>query len=121
MTIEIGICEDFGKKMAALRQRQVASARSARRKGDAFERAIVKHLEELSYVAKRVRQGGGEIVDVIACSTLLTKPWFVQCRLDGYMTEAEKERLILEAKSANALPILAYRRNRTIVIENLKW
>ena len=70
------------------------------RKGDVFERAVVKDQSARGRVAFRVRQGGGEPVDIVAVEAMVgwARVYFIQCKRHGYL--APKERNALTAKAA---------------------
>ena len=96
---------------------------SRKRKGDRLEAAVVKDWERRpDTIAFRARQGGGEIVDVVAlqkCShcTMFheaTHAYLIQCRSSGKMSGIEREQLIERANLVSAHPFLAFREGRTI-------
>lgn len=106
---------------------------SRKRKGDRLEAAVVKDWERRpDCVAFRVRQGGGEIVDVVAleictdvghsCSLYrkATHVFLIQCRSSGHMTGLEREQLIERAKLVSAHPFLAFRDGKSIVYKETK-
>lgn len=103
---------------------------SPRLKGDRFEVDVVKDLERHGWDAVRLRQGGGENIDVLAvqkCANgyadhLSRMPHvrFIQCRLRGRMLKAEKEALKLRAQNVNAEAYLAYKRDGEIVYEEIR-
>lgn len=87
-----------------------------KRKGDKVEREVVLDQERLGRVAFRVRQGGGEPVDVV---TLCAghKDWlgfcqaiFIQVKASSpYLAPAEREAFMLRAKAAGAVPMVAWK------------
>ena len=102
-----------------------------RLKGDAFERAVVLDLERHGWEAMRLRQGGGEDIDIIAIQACRNgyadHHWnqphvrFIQCKLNAIsMTKAAKEALYLRAESVNAHGYLVYKRDGQIVYEELR-
>ncbi len=101
-----------------------------RLKGDKFEVECVKDLERHGWEAMRLRQGGGESVDIVAVQACKNgyadHHWnqphvrYVQCRLRGTMLKAEKEALYLRAQNVNAHAYLAYKRDGEIVYEELR-
>jgi len=106
---------------------------SRRRKGDRLEAAVVKDWERRpDCIAFRARQGGGEIVDVIAlemCTDVgysctvyrkATHVFLIQCRSSGKMSGLEREQLIERAKLVSAHPLLAFRVGRAIVYSEVK-
>lgn len=82
-----------------------------RRKGDAVECLVVADQERIGRVAFRVRQGGGEPVDVVViCSGKWPETWFVQVKATSpYLAPAEKEALVYKAKSCGAIPMVAWK------------
>ncbi len=87
-----------------------------KRKGDRVEREVVLDQERLGRVAFRVRQGGGEPVDIVSicghdvkrlerCST-----YFIQVKASSpYLAPAEREAFMLRAKAAGAVPMVAWK------------
>jgi hypothetical protein len=88
---------------------------------------VVADQERIGRVAKRLRQGGGEPVDVVSFERMrlsmgqgvieFVAIYFIQVKnhkrksKDGspYVAPAEREALILEAKRAGAIPLLAWK------------
>lgn len=102
-----------------------------RLKGDAFERAVVLDLERHGWEAMRLRQGGGETVDIVAIQACRNgyadHHWnqphvqYIQCKVNrGQMLKAEKEALYLRARNVNSHAYLAYKRDGQIVYEELR-
>lgn len=104
-----------------------------KRKGDAFEAAVVKDWERRpNCVAFRARQGGGEIVDVVAlercndvgyaCSRYRkgTHGFLIQCRVGGKMSAIEREQLIERAGLVDAHPLLAVKDGDAIAYVEVK-
>ncbi len=100
-------------------------------KGDSFEVAVVKELERTGWEAMRVRQAGGETVDIVAVQSCQNgyadHHWnqphvrYVQCKVNkGQMTKAEMEALYLRARNVNATALLAYRDGKQIVYKELR-
>ena len=110
---------------------------SPRFKGDNFERLVLKDQEKMGRYCRRLRQGGGECVDLVSvepcrdatdnksCSLGLGVHHFylVQCkarkvgkRADplNLMSPAEREALTAEAVKWNAVALLAYKRDGVI-------
>ena len=83
------------------------------RKGAAVERLVVLDQERMGRVAFRVRQGGGEPVDVVALQDT-PDAWpnaiFIQVKASSpYLAPAEREAFMLRAKAAGAVPMVAWR------------
>lgn len=97
-----------------------------RLKGDKFEVEVVHDLERHGWDAVRLRQGGGENVDIIALRGLyrigvaLPTVQLIQARLRGKMLKAEKEALYLRAQNVHAQAYLAYKGDGEIVYEELR-
>ena len=68
---------------------------SPARKGDRFERLVVRDQVDSGRVAARLRQGAGEVVDVVAFQRMTgwSKVYFIQCKTDGHLPR--RERLVL--------------------------
>ncbi|KKN54868.1 hypothetical protein LCGC14_0587610 [marine sediment metagenome] len=82
------------------------------RKGARIERAVVVDQERLGRVAFRIRQGGGEPVDVVAIDGGLTfpEPYFIQVKASSsYLVPAEREAFMLRCKAAGAVPMVAWK------------
>ena len=102
-----------------------------RRKGDAFELAVLKDQEARGRYCVRLRQGGGQVVDLLSlepcrdatenksCSlgfavfhvfAIQVKARKVGKRADplNLMSPAERAALKAEAKRRNAVPVLAW-------------
>ncbi len=100
--------------------------KNPRRLGDAFEVEVVHDMERHGWDAMRLRQGGGEDVDIIALKGLyrigfaLPVVQMIQARLRGKMLKAEKEVLYLRAQNVHATAYLAYKRDGEIVYEELR-
>ena len=83
-----------------------------KRKGDAFEAEVCAEQRRIGRWCERIRQGQGEIVDLVAVEDEgygFSKVYFIQCRLRGAMTSAEKEQLAGEARMVGAIPLLAWK------------
>ena len=87
-------------------------------KGDQFEHAVVLDQERIGRWCRRLRQGGGEVVDLVSVETHwgprhlalgLHTVFLIQCKLAGYLRPVERERLVLEARSIGAVPLLAWK------------
>ena len=98
-----------------------------RRRGDAFEVAVLKDQEKMGRYCARLRQGGGECVDLLSLSPYLVRGtyyvYLVQCKAGklgkradplNLMSPAEREALTAEAVKWNAVPLLAYKRDGVI-------
>ncbi len=78
-----------------------------KRKGDLVERAIVQDQEGMGRVAFRVRQGGGESVDIVSIDEYET--CFIQVKATKpYLAPAEREALIKKADAVGAIPAVAW-------------
>ena len=87
--------------------------KTGRRKGDQFERSVCADQERIGRVAFRVRQGGGEPVDVVALEP--GRMFFIQCKSGKpYMLPAEREAFVLKARLVDAVPLMAFREGREI-------
>ncbi|KKL23814.1 hypothetical protein LCGC14_2421620 [marine sediment metagenome] len=92
---------------------------SRKRKGDRFELAVVKDQERIGRWAAKLRQGGGEVVDIIAVErcgdgmcTLhshVSHVFLIQAKVGGYMNPVERERLVMEAQAIAATPLMAWK------------
>ena len=93
---------------------------SRKRKGDAFELAVVRDQERIGRWAAKLRQGGGEVVDVISiercgdghCSFHghISHVWMIQVKVGGpYLPPAERERLVMDAQGIGATPMVAWK------------
>ncbi len=90
-----------------------------RRKGERFELAVKRDQERVGRWAAKLRQGGGEVVDVIAVErcgdgvcTLhghVSHVYLIQAKVGGYMTPIERERLVMEARAISATPLMAWK------------
>lgn len=90
-----------------------------RRKGDAFELAVVKDQERIGRWAAKLRQGGGEVVDVISvercgdgvCTVRghVSHVYLIQCKVGAWMSPVERERLVMAARAIAATPLLAWK------------
>ena len=111
-----------------------------RRKGDAFEVAVLKDLETMGRYCARLRQGGGECADLVvlekcqdatenkSCSLGLGvhHVYLIQCkagkvgkRAEPLMSPAEREALRAKAEKWNAVPLLAYKRDGEIAYKRV--
>ena len=98
-----------------------------RRNGATFERAVCVDQERIGRVAFRVRQGGGEPVDIVSLDRFYdghmasSVVWFIQCKRGGpYIPPAEREAFILKAKAAGAAPLVAWRDGKRIEYKRLE-
>ena len=90
-----------------------------RRRGDAFEVAVCADLERVGWWCARLRQGGGQLVDVIAIRLDKVSPvhvlmgsvtWHIQCKAKTpYMRPAERERFVMDAQNCGAVPVIAWK------------
>ena len=88
--------------------------------GARFELAVVKDQERIGRWAAKLRQGGGEVVDVVSiercqdgrCTVQATVSHvrLIQCKVGGlYLPPAERERLQMAARAIGAVPLVAWR------------
>ena len=113
--------------------RAMTGGARSRAKGDAWEVTVLKDQESQGRWCRRLRQGGGEPVDLLSleqcrdctenksCSLGLGvhHVYLIQCKLGGYIAPAERAALIAEAKRIGATPLLAYRKDGAIVYKEL--
>jgi len=118
----------------------VSGGTRPRLKGDAFEVAVLKDQQSKGRYCRRLRQGGGEPVDLISlepCRDCTENKscslgrgvyhlYMIQCkarttgkRADplNLMSPAEREALITEAQKWGAVAVLAYKENGTIALQ----
>jgi len=88
--------------------------------GARFELAVVKDQERIGRWAAKLRQGGGEVVDIVSiehcgdghCSFhgAISHVWLIQVKVGGpYLPPAERERLVMDAQGIGATPIVAWK------------
>jgi len=92
---------------------------SRKRKGDRFELAVVKDQERIGRWAAKLRQGGGEVVDIVSIEKCqdgrctahshVSHVWLIQAKVGGYMNPVERERLVMEAQAISATPLMAWK------------
>ena len=93
---------------------------SRKRKGDTFELDVVKDQERIGRWAAKLRQGGGEVVDVVSIErcgdgrcTLrgrVSHVYLIQCKVRGpYLLPIERERLVMDAQGIGATPLVAWK------------
>ena len=75
--------------------------------GRAFEYKIKKHLEAQGYFVVRAAGSRGP-VDLVAFQND-SWPLFIQCKLDGKISKADKTSLVELAKNNHAYPMLVSR------------
>lgn len=100
---------------------------SPKRKGDAFEAAVCKDLERHGFWAARLRQGGGQPVDIIAVQAPIGAPifgsaiiWCVQCKVTTpYMRPEEREQFVMSAHSIGARAMLSWKQDGAIQYKEL--
>ena len=90
-----------------------------RRSGDRFELAVKRDQERIGRWAAKLRQGGGEVVDIISvekcgdglCSLHghVSHVWLIQAKVNGWMSPLERERLVMEARAIAATPLMAWK------------
>ncbi len=86
-------------------------------KGAGFELEVRNVLLEDGWVAVR-SAGSHGIIDVLAIKQ--NEKWFVQCRTRGNLSGSERTELVALAKKHYAIPILAYKRRKDTVFEEVK-
>ncbi|KKK47594.1 hypothetical protein LCGC14_3153640 [marine sediment metagenome] len=87
--------------------------------GARFELAVVKDQERIGRWAAKLRQGGGEVVDVISVERCgdgrctvhghVSHVRLIQVKVGGWMSPIERERLVMAAKQIGAIPLMAWR------------
>lgn len=87
--------------------------------GARFELAVVKDQERIGRWAAKLRQGGGEVVDVVSiercqdgrCTVQATVSHvrLIQCKVGGWMSPIEREGLQMAARAIGATPLMAWR------------
>ena len=93
---------------------------SRKRRGDRFELAVVKDQERIGRWAAKLRQGGGEVVDIVSVERCqdgrctvhshVSHVYFIQCKVGGpYLPPAERERLLMDAEAIGATPLVAWK------------
>ena len=93
---------------------------SRKRKGDRFELAVVKDQERIGRWAAKLRQGGGEVVDVVSIEKCqdgrctahshVSHVWMIQCKIGGpWLPPVERERLLMDAQAIGATPLVAWK------------
>ncbi|KKL19590.1 hypothetical protein LCGC14_2463930 [marine sediment metagenome] len=92
---------------------------SRKRKGDRFELAVVKDQERIGRWAAKLRQGGGEVVDIVSIEKCqdgrctvhshVSHVFLIQAKVGGYMNPVERERLVMEARAIAATPLMAWK------------
>ena len=90
-----------------------------RRAGDRFELAVVKDQERIGRWAAKLRQGGGEVVDIVSIEKCqdgrctahshVSHVFLIQAKVGGYMSPVERERLVMEAQAIAATPLMAWK------------
>ena len=85
-------------------------------KGDRFEVEVANYFRAQGADCERIRQGQGEIIDliVVSPSSQINQSivYYVQCRLRGNMTIAERDLLRRTAQRVGAIPILACKNSK---------
>ncbi|MEE9149955.1 MAG: hypothetical protein V3U27_21465 [Candidatus Tectomicrobia bacterium] len=88
--------------------------------GARFELAVVKDQERIGRWAAKLRQGGGEVVDIVSIERCpsgrcrgfrcVSHIYFIQCKLrNPYLPPLELERLQMDAQAIGATPLVAWR------------
>lgn len=91
-----------------------------RRAGDRFELAVKKDQERIGRWSAKLRQGGGEVVDIVSIERCqdgrctvhshLSHVFLIQCKVGGpWLPPAERERLVMDARGIGAMPIVAWK------------
>ena len=94
---------------------------SPARKGARFEARVVRDQEHQGRTAMRVRQGGGEVVDVVAFQRMTNwvRVYFIQAKTTGAISSRERASLVSRAQDASARALLAYPASGGICYEEL--
>ncbi len=90
------------------------------RSGARFELAVVKDQERIGRWAAKLRQGGGEVVDVVSIERCqdgrctvhnrVSHVYLIQCKVSSpYLLPAERERLLIDAEAIAATPLVAWK------------
>lgn len=104
-------------------QAKARRANTNRRKGDAFEAAVCRDQERIGRISFRVRQGGGEPVDIVSIDAgwdwagLPSRVHFIQCKSGKrgpYIPPAELEAFKLKAEMAGAVAMVAFKSGKSI-------
>lgn len=98
-----------------------------RRKGARFEVRVAADQRRMGRWCERIRQGQGEIVDLIALERCTdgrrrrgsSHAYMIQCRVTGEITDAEEEKLAAEAYEVSATPLLAWEHGKAIQYREL--
>ena len=88
--------------------------------GARFELEVKREQERIGRSAWKLRQGGGEVVDVIAVERCgngrctvhahVSHVWLIQCKVSGpYLPPVERERLQERAEAIGATPLVAWK------------
>ena len=76
-------------------------------RGAAFEHSVMDALKRKGYYVIRSAGSHGEVD--LAAFRADTSPWFIQCKLDGYLSPAERRELWDTCRRNDAVPIKAMR------------
>ncbi len=86
-------------------------------KGAKLENQVREILEEDGWVAVR-SAGSHGVIDVLGVKQ--NEKWFIQCRVNGNLSQDERVELINLAVEHSAIPILAYKQKANIIFEEIK-
>jgi len=86
-------------------------------RGRQFEYRVKRYLLEHGWLVFR-SAGSRSVADLIALRA--GEVWLIQCKANGYLTPVQQAGLAAVAKELGALPVIAYRRGRRLVLEEIK-
>jgi len=81
--------------------------RANRRAGRELERAAQVALEGAGWFVLRTGPGQAGVVDLVALPPFSEPAWFVQCKVNGYLPPAERDRLWSLALDYDCKPVVA--------------
>lgn len=89
---------------------------SAYKKGYRFELRVKKYLESHNaYLIRSAKSHGAYDLIAIKAGSI----YGIQCRVDGKISNLERAKLIELYNTHRIIPILAYRKNRKLILLNL--
>ena len=88
--------------------------------GAKFELEVKREQERIGRSAWKLRQGGGEVVDVLSAEKCgdgrctvhghVSHIYLIQCKVGGpYLPPIERERLVMAAQGIGATPLVAWK------------
>jgi Holliday junction resolvase len=89
---------------------------SSYKKGYRLENAVFHFFEANGFYVAR-SAGSHGVFDVIAVRRGVV--YGIQCKRNGKLTRAEKERILAAAKEYDIIPLLVYSKNRRYWVRNL--